>query len=60
VSFSGGRSIVFVMGGMSYQELRVARDVMASEAREIVAGSTAFLSPSEFVADLTRLGQEDE
>jgi syntaxin-binding protein 1 len=60
VSFSGGRSIVFVMGGMSYQELKVTRDVMINESREIVVGSTTFLSPSEFVSDLTKLGQEDE
>lgn len=60
VSFSGGRSIVFFLGGMSYQELKVTRDVMMNESREIVVGSTTFLSPSEFVSDLIKLGQEDE
>ena len=34
-SYSGGRSIVFVVGGISYSELRVAREVMAKEQREI-------------------------
>ena len=60
ISFSGGRSIVFFLGGMSYQELKVTRDVMMNESREIVVGSTTFLSPSDFVGDLVKLGQEDE
>lgn len=60
VSFTGGRSIVFVLGGMSYMELKAARDVMMNESREIVIGSTTFLSPKDFVHDLTLLGQQDE
>lgn len=60
VSFSGGRSIVFILGGMSYQELKVTRDVMMNESREIVVGSTTLLTPADFVSDLTKLGQEDD
>jgi len=59
-NYSGGRCIVFMMGGMSYSELRVSREVMTKEAREIVVGSTTFLSPDDFIDDLALLGQDDE
>ena len=54
-AFQGGRNMVFMVGGMSYLELRVARDVMESESREIIVGSTKFIGPSEFIDDLRTL-----
>jgi syntaxin-binding protein 1 len=57
--FTGGRAIVFTVGGMSFSELRVAREVSARESREIVAGSTAFISPSDFLEDLAKLGKDE-
>jgi syntaxin-binding protein 1 len=54
-SYQGGRIIVFVIGGLSYSELRIARDVMAKESREVVVGSTVFSNPNEFLDDLRRL-----
>jgi syntaxin-binding protein 1 len=54
-SYQGGRVIVFVSGGLAYSELRIARDVMAKESREVVVGSTIFSSPNEFLDDLRRL-----
>jgi syntaxin-binding protein 1 len=56
-SFQGGRNMVFMVGGISYLELRVARDVMENESREIVVGSTKFVGPSEFIDDLTTLAR---
>lgn len=53
--FSGGRSILFMVGGMSYSEIRVARDVMAKEQREIVIGSTHVYTPKEFLEDIAKL-----
>jgi syntaxin-binding protein 1 len=58
-SFNGGRAIVFMMGGLSYSEMRVARQVMMKESREVVIGSTAFVSPQEFVEDLAALSAGD-
>jgi syntaxin-binding protein 1 len=58
-SFNGGRAIVFMMGGLSYSEMRAARQVMAKESREVVIGSTAFVSPKEFVEDLATLSEGD-
>ncbi len=53
--YEGGRSIVFMVGGLSFGELRVIRDVMQRESREIIAGGTKFISPGEFIDDLKTL-----
>lgn len=53
--FEGGRIIVFVVGGMSFAELRVSREVQLKENREIVAGSTCFLKATEFMDDIGSL-----
>lgn len=53
--YEGGRSIVFMVGGLSFGELRVIRDVMERESREIIAGGTKFISPGEFIDDLKTL-----
>jgi syntaxin-binding protein 1 len=53
--FTGGRSILFMVGGMSYSEVRVARDVMAKEQQEIVIGSTHVYTPKEFMEDIAKL-----
>ena len=57
-NFTGGRCIVFTVGGLSYSEIHIAREVMDQEFREIVVGSTAFVSPQEFLKDLEKLGQD--
>merc|ERR1712232_1537096 len=54
-TFVGGRTIVFMMGGMSYIELRTCRDVMQKNNTEIVCGSTAFVNAEEFMDDLATL-----
>lgn len=53
--YDGGRNIVFMVGGLSFAELRVVRDVMQRESREIIAGSTKFISPKAFIEDLKTL-----
>lgn len=59
-SFTGARCIVFMVGGLSYPELRVAREVMNNENREIVVGTTAFISPKQYMEDLETLGNEED
>ena len=54
-NFVGGRNMVFMVGGLSYPELRVAREIMEKESREIIVGSNKFISPSEFLEDLKSL-----
>jgi len=51
--------MVFMVGGMSFSELKVARDVMNKESREAIVGSTAFLSAGDFIDDLALLGQDE-
>lgn len=60
VRYVGGRHIVFMIGNLSYTELRVAEEVSRKESREIIIGSTAFVTPSEFMEDLTLLGQDED
>ena len=53
---SGGRQIVFMVGGMCYSELRSAREVMNTTGTEIVIGSTRCITPKDFIDDLNSLG----
>jgi syntaxin-binding protein 1 len=55
LALTGARNIVFMVGGLSYSEMRVAREVMEQSSREIIIGSTSFLSASEFIDDLGML-----
>jgi len=54
-TFTGGRFMVFMVGGLSFPELKAARDTMEKESREILIGSNKFVSPSEFLDDLSTL-----
>ena len=54
-NFVGNRNIVFMIGGLSYSEIRVSREVMEKESREIIIGSTAFLNPSDFLKEMSTL-----
>lgn len=58
-NFVGGRTIVFMMGGMCYPELRVAREVMISESKEIIVGSTGVLTAEDFMDDLSKLAEDN-
>lgn len=58
--YVGGRHIVFMIGGLSYNELRAVEEVSRKESREIIVGSTHFLTPTEFMADLAELGKDEE
>jgi len=53
--YSGGRQIIFMTGGMCYSELRVIEATCQKESREILAGTTHFVKPAQFLKDLGRL-----
>uniref|UniRef100_A0A7S1BZN1 Uncharacterized protein n=1 Tax=Corethron hystrix TaxID=216773 RepID=A0A7S1BZN1_9STRA len=53
--FSGGRQIVFVAGGACYSELRSVQEVMETCDKEIILGSTHFITPTSFLEDMERL-----
>lgn len=54
-TFTGGRAIVFMVGGLCYSELRVTREIMSEYNREVVIGSTSFVNAEEFMEDLSTL-----
>lgn len=54
-AFTGERLLVFVVGGLCFSELRVAREVMSIESKEIIIGSTHFCKPSDFMQDVSKL-----
>mmetsp|Transcript_35146 Transcript_35146/g.85125 ORF Transcript_35146/g.85125 Transcript_35146/m.85125 type:complete len:679 (-) Transcript_35146:2359-4395(-) len=55
IAFTGSRNLVFMLGGLAYSELKVARKVMEKESREIMIGSTDFMNPEDFLKALQTL-----
>ncbi len=53
--FIGPRIIVFVLGGITFSEIRVAYELMIQTKREIILGSTSLLTPPNFIASLSSL-----
>eukprot|EP00980_Cylindrotheca_fusiformis_P017848 scaffold5653_cov147-Cylindrotheca_fusiformis.AAC.10 len=55
IAFTGSRNLVFMVGGLAYSEMKVARQVMQKESREIMIGSTDFMNPEDFMKALESL-----
>jgi syntaxin-binding protein 1 len=47
--------MVFVGGGVSYAELRVAYDLMRKNSREVIIGGTHLLTPAGYLDELKTL-----
>lgn len=54
-AFTGERQLVFIVGGLCFSELRVTREVMSKESKEIIIGSTHFTKPTDFMQDVSKL-----
>ncbi|KAJ3341868.1 vacuolar sorting protein VPS33/slp1, partial [Gonapodya sp. JEL0774] len=52
---NGGRIVVFVLGGMTFAELRSAYEIQKEFRREVVIGTTHMITPSELIASLRDL-----
>lgn len=57
-TFTGRRTMVFIAGGVGYNELRVAHEVMTSNSKEVVVGSSHLVSPNEYLRDVAGLHDE--
>lgn len=55
ITFTGSRNLVFMVGGLAFSELKIARQIMEKESREIMIGSTAFMNPEDFMTALESL-----
>jgi syntaxin-binding protein 1 len=55
VSYSGGRYMVFIAGGIAYSELRVGYELSASAGKEIVMGGSHLISPTSYIVDVQSL-----
>lgn len=51
----GSRNIVFIAGGLTYAEMRVAYDAMEKNGKEVIIGGTHLITPSSYVAELKTL-----
>jgi syntaxin-binding protein 1 len=49
------RLIVFVLGPVSYNEVRSAHELSAALGREVLVGGTSVVSPEEFLGKLKTL-----
>ena len=59
LEFKGPRIIVFVIGGMTYSEMRCIHKVMGATKREVLIGSTHITTPKLFMNEvLNKLGED--
>jgi syntaxin-binding protein 1 len=59
VAAGGRRLLVFVLGGLSYSELRGVHEVGRALGREIIVGSTSMLTPQTYLLALKQMKQLD-
>ena len=55
VQMSGVRYLVFIAGGVSYSELRVANELMQKESREVIIGGSHVINPDTYLVDVGAL-----
>ncbi|RCH87073.1 vacuolar sorting protein VPS33/slp1 [Rhizopus stolonifer] len=55
---SGPPIIIFIVGGMTYSEIRSAYEIAETFDREVYIGSTHIITPDKFVTDLGKLDKK--
>lgn len=59
-SAGGKRIFAFIIGGVTYSEMRAAHKLSARLGREIVLGGTSVETPSSFLRQVLELGAPSE
>ena len=54
-NITGSRALCFVIGGLAYSEMRAGYELQAQHSKEVVVGSTHFVSPDEYVSEVSGL-----
>lgn len=52
---SGGRLIVFILGGITFSELRTCYEAATAIKRDVIIGASYFLTPTMFLDHVKRL-----
>lgn len=55
ISFTGGRNLVFLAGGVTFAELRVGGEMMQSTNKEVIVGGSSLVSPYSYMVDIGSL-----
>jgi len=59
VQFAGPRIIVFILGGMTFSEMRTAYEITSKHQRLCFIGSTHIITPKKFLEDLSQLAPQE-
>lgn len=54
---ANGRVLMFVAGGATYSEMRIAYEVAAAAGREVILGASAILTPTVYIDQLKGLSK---
>jgi len=54
-----GRLVIFIVGGATYSEIRTVYELAAQYNREVILGTTAILTPDEFITQVGELKKMD-
>ncbi|KAJ2124277.1 syntaxin binding protein 1 [Coemansia sp. RSA 720] len=55
---SQGRVILFVIGGVTFSEIRAAEEISRKHGREVIIGSTHMIEPEDFLYEVSTLSFE--
>ncbi|KAJ3057716.1 hypothetical protein HDU98_006103, partial [Podochytrium sp. JEL0797] len=57
---NGSRTVVFVMGGMTYSEIRAGYEIVKEYKRDVILGSTSIINSTQFINILKQIHVKDE
>ncbi|KAI8802520.1 Sec1-like protein [Cladochytrium replicatum] len=56
---NGPRVIVFMLGGITFSEIRVVYEMIKKHSREVIIGSNHILNPTQFIESLKEIHKPD-